>query len=61
METPLLVAARQAGLATLGGLAMLIYQGAVAFELWTGQEAPLAQMRAAAMAMVEETPECSVS
>jgi shikimate dehydrogenase len=61
METPLLAAARQAGLATLGGLAMLIYQGAVAFELWTGQKAPLAQMRAAAMAMVEETPECSVS
>lgn len=40
-ETPLLVAAREAGAHTLGGLPMLIYQGAAAFERWTGKEAPI--------------------
>jgi shikimate dehydrogenase len=39
-ETPLLLAARAAGLPTLGGLPMLVYQGALAFELWTGIPAP---------------------
>ena len=40
-ETPLLLEAKRAGAPTLGGLAMLIYQGAAAFERWTGQEAPI--------------------
>lgn len=39
--TPLLKEARKAGAATLGGLPMLIYQGAASFELWVGREAPL--------------------
>ncbi len=39
--TPLLKEAREAGAATLGGLPMLIYQGAASFELWAGREAPL--------------------
>lgn len=47
-ETPLLAAARRAGLATQNGLPMLIHQGAAAFELWTAQSAPLELMRAAA-------------
>jgi shikimate dehydrogenase len=38
METPLLAGARERGAITLGGLPMLIYQGAAAFELWTGRE-----------------------
>jgi shikimate dehydrogenase len=38
--TPLLQAARKAGANILGGLAMLVYQGAASFELWTGREAP---------------------
>lgn len=46
-ETRLLRRARAAGAAALGGLGMLLHQGAVAFELWTGQEAPIAVMRAA--------------
>jgi shikimate dehydrogenase len=46
-ETALLRAARTAGLATANGLSMLLYQGAAAFELWTGRPAPLAVMRAA--------------
>jgi shikimate dehydrogenase len=40
-ETPLLKEARKAGALALGGLAMLIYQGAASFELWAGREAPL--------------------
>ncbi|MAG36055.1 MAG: shikimate dehydrogenase [Dehalococcoidia bacterium] len=43
-ETPLLQAARIQGRRTLGGLPMLIYQGAAAFELWTGQRAPVELM-----------------
>ncbi len=41
IDTPLLLAARRAGTRTLSGLAMLVYQGALAFELWTGQKAPI--------------------
>ncbi|TET16769.1 MAG: shikimate dehydrogenase, partial [Dehalococcoidia bacterium] len=41
IETPLLDDAKRAGASTLGGLAMLVYQGAAAFELWTGREAPV--------------------
>ncbi len=40
-ETPLLKAAKAAGHPTLGGLPMLIYQGALSFELWTGISAPV--------------------
>ena len=47
-ETPLLKQAREAGCPTLGGLSMLVYQGAEAFRLWTGREAPLSVMLAAA-------------
>ena len=43
-ETPLLKEARRAGASTLGGLPMLIYQGAAAFERWTGKEAPIEVM-----------------
>ncbi len=43
-ETPLLAAARAAGARTLGGLPMLIYQGAAAFWLWTGMEPPVELM-----------------
>ena len=40
LETRLLKAARARGLATIDGLAMLIGQAAVAFELFFGQSAP---------------------
>ena len=46
-QTPLLRAARAHGCHTLNGLAMLLYQGALAFELWTGRAAPVEPMRAA--------------
>ena len=40
-DTVLLKEAQKAGARTLGGLHMLVYQGAAAFELWTGKEAPI--------------------
>jgi shikimate dehydrogenase len=39
-ETRLLAAARARGLGSLDGLSMLVYQGVIGFELWTGQPAP---------------------
>lgn len=44
-DTSLLKAARHNGLATLSGIGMLIWQGALAFELWTGQRPPVELMR----------------
>lgn len=46
-DTVLLQAARASGAKTWGGLGMLIHQGALAFELWTGQKAPLEVMEKA--------------
>ena len=43
-RTPLLRAAAGAGARTQEGLPMLVYQGALAFERWTGRPAPVAIM-----------------
>ena len=40
-ETPFLRTARERGLKTVDGLAMLVYQGVIGFELWTGRTPPL--------------------
>ena len=40
-ETKLLKLAKEAGCATFNGLYMLLYQGAEAFKLWTGQDMPV--------------------
>lgn len=45
--TELLGAAKTAGAAAVGGLSMLVFQGARSFELWTGRPAPLDVMRRA--------------
>jgi shikimate dehydrogenase len=45
--TPLLAAARARGAHTVGGLEILLAQGALSFELWTGRPAPLQAMRRA--------------
>jgi shikimate dehydrogenase len=45
--TPLLRAARAHGCHVLNGLSMLLYQGALAFELWTGRPAPIEVMQKA--------------
>lgn len=46
LDTPLLKRAREAGLPAAGGAAMLLYQGAKSFEIWTGLPAPIEAMRA---------------
>ncbi len=50
LETAWLRAAEAAGLTTLGGLPMLVYQGGLSFELWTGVPAPIEVMFDAARA-----------
>lgn len=45
LETPLLRAAKARGCAVLPGWGMLLYQGAEAFERWTGVPAPTTVMR----------------
>jgi shikimate dehydrogenase len=45
--TPLLRTARAHGCQVLNGLSMLLYQGALAFELWTGFPAPIEAMHKA--------------
>jgi len=47
-ETQLLSRARATGAVPVGGLGMLVLQGALAFELWTGQAPPVEVMVAAA-------------
>lgn len=45
--TEFLLEARDRGLKTFNGLQMLINQGAIAYELWTGEKAPVSVMREA--------------
>jgi shikimate dehydrogenase len=47
VETLFLKKAGQVGADTVNGMGMLLHQGALAFELWTGAAAPLEVMRAA--------------
>jgi shikimate dehydrogenase len=47
--TRLVEAARLRGASAHGGLGMLLHQAALAFEIWTGQQAPLEAMSAAAL------------
>jgi shikimate dehydrogenase len=46
-ETALLKLAKAAGCKTANGVGMLLYQGATAFEIWTGKPAPVGVMRRA--------------
>lgn len=47
--TPLLAAALSAGLSTLSGVDILVAQGALSLEAWTGRKAPLEVMRQAVL------------
>ncbi len=47
-ETALLQMAENAGARGVGGLPMLVYQGAASLEMWTGREAPVHVMLEAA-------------
>lgn len=44
-KTKLLYEAEKAGARTISGIDMLIWQGALAFEIWTGKQAPINIMR----------------
>ncbi|MFC2035292.1 shikimate dehydrogenase [Chloroflexota bacterium] len=54
IETRLLREAGLAGAETLGGLDMLIWQGALAFEKWTGVKAPVESMKEEAMKLLKK-------
>lgn len=54
LETPLLAAARQAGLATVDGLGMLLHQAVPGFERWFGARPEVTpQLRALVLADIE--------
>ncbi len=56
-ETPLLAIARQRGAGTIGGLGMLVYQGAASFRIWTSAGPPVDVMKeACARAIGESNP-----
>jgi len=54
LETRLLTEARMAGARTVDGLGMLVHQGAIQFELFTGKEAPVNVMREAILEILSE-------
>ncbi len=57
LETRLLQRARASGAHPIGGLEMLVRQGALAFELWTGHPPPLEVMRAICVQTLETSEE----
>jgi shikimate dehydrogenase len=50
LVTPLVAAARERGAVAVNGVGMLLHQAAIAFRLWTGEDAPLEAMSAAVLA-----------
>ncbi len=46
LQTKLMRDAERSGLHVIGGVGMLVYQGASAFEMWTGKKPPIEVMRA---------------
>ena len=45
--TPFLREAEKRGAQTIDGLGMLVYQAAIAFRMWTGEDAPIDEMKRA--------------
>ena len=56
-DTALIAAARANGQAVVDGLEILVRQGALSFEIWTGREPPLQTMRDAARARPDRPDE----
>lgn len=54
LDTKLLKDAKSVGAKTISGIEMLIYQGAVAFEIWTNCPAPVDVMREAVLNQLEK-------
>lgn len=61
LETRLLRQASASGARAIGGLEMLVQQGARSFLLWTGQDPPIDVMRAACLRALKEVWPCSGS
>jgi shikimate dehydrogenase len=53
IKTKLATQAAQAGCETVMGLDMLVWQGALAFEMWTGKQAPVSLMKREAIKVLE--------
>lgn len=53
LKTRLLRDAESIGAKVIGGLDMLVWQGALAFEIWTGKKAPVGLMKTEAMKALE--------
>ena len=51
-DTPLIALAREHGATVADGLEVLVHQGALSLQRWTGRPAPIAAMRAAARGRV---------
>lgn len=56
-DTALIAAARARGLLLVDGLEILVRQGALSFEIWTGQQPSLQAMRDAARASTDRSDE----
>ena len=56
LETRLLKAARSAGCRTANGVKMLVFQGAISFEIWTGHAPPIEVMESAVLAGLHSRP-----
>ena len=54
LQTRLLREAKTAGARTISGLEMLVWQGAIAFEKWTGIKAPVDVMRQSALSLLQK-------
>jgi shikimate dehydrogenase len=52
MKTRLLREAEAVGASTIGGVDMLVWQGALAFEKWTGRKAPVELMKREAVRLL---------
>jgi shikimate dehydrogenase len=57
VKTKLLEGAEKAGAIIVGGLDMLVWQGALAFELWTGVKAPVNTIKNTALKILIKTAE----
>jgi 3-dehydroquinate dehydratase / shikimate dehydrogenase len=53
-DTPIIREAKAAGIPTLGGLEMLVAQGAKQFKIWTGCDAPVEQMKECVLKRFDE-------
>ena len=56
-KTELIKTAEKLNLPHLDGLSMLVYQGAISFEIWTGKKAPINIMKNSLYSFIKEKKE----